>query len=314
MTRFAKAAVTAISAAFCLTAVFAQSAAAQDHGSAIITVLSKKNRELPVNLTQQDLRLKVDGKDADITGWTHLNTANGPVELVLLIDGSARTSLGQQLGDISNFIQSLPADVKLSVGYMEFGRAVLSGAPTTDRNVAQRALHLPSGPVGGTGSPYFCLSDLAKHWPGSDTTARRVVVMVTDGVDNYEQHFDPEDPYVQAAITDSVRAGLIISTIYWRDRGFLDSTEYGADSGQNLMAMVTDATGGSSYWNGMGNPVSFKPYFDDVILRLKNQYRLSFTTSRPTKTDVVNMSLKVGGPASKVWSPQQVAVHKSGSN
>ena len=34
--------------------------------------------------------------------------------------------------------------------------------------------------------------------------------MVTDGVDYYELRFDPEDPYVQAAIKDSAKAGLVV--------------------------------------------------------------------------------------------------------
>ncbi len=66
---------------------------------------------------------------------------------------------------------------------------------------------------------YFCLSDLAKRWPSQDPAARREVVMVTDGVDNYQRQFDPEDPYVQAAIADSLRAHLVVYALYWKNQG-----------------------------------------------------------------------------------------------
>ena len=31
--------------------------------------------------------------------------------------------------------------------------------------------------------------------------------------------YDPEDPYVETAVNDSVRAGLIVYSIYWKDMG-----------------------------------------------------------------------------------------------
>ncbi len=53
-----------------------------------------------------------------------------------------------------------------------------------------------------------------------DSNVRREVIMVTDGVDRYSGgRFDPEDPYVQAAISDAQKAGVIAipSTIGARD-------------------------------------------------------------------------------------------------
>ena len=50
--------------------------------------------------------------------------------------------------------------------------------------------------------------------------------MVTDGVDNYNRRYDPEDPYVQAAINDSVRARLIVYSIYWTNAGRFDRRMY----------------------------------------------------------------------------------------
>ncbi len=100
--------------------------------------------------------------------------------------------------------------------------------------------------------------------------------MVTDGVDYYNLRYDPDDPYVQAAIADAVRARIVIYSIYWRNQGRFDRTMYANDSGQNLMLEVTQATGGHSYWEGFGNPVSFQPFLEDLTRRLQNQYEISF--------------------------------------
>jgi hypothetical protein len=250
----------------------------------------------------------VNGKESSITNWVALSGPNSNLELVILIDVSARASLGLQLRDIASFIQSLPADVKVSVGYMDAGRAALAGPLSTNHAQVASGLRVPNGFPGSSGSPYFCLSDLAKHWPSTDLSARREVVLITDGVDNYSVRFDPEDPYVAAAITDSVRAGLVVYAIYWRDRGRMDDFNYASFDGQSLLAIVTQATGGTSYWEGRGNPVSFKPYFDDIAWRLQNQYRLSFHSPLKGKPEVESMALKIDGPAAEVYAPQRVFV------
>jgi hypothetical protein len=103
---------------------------------------------------------------------------------------------------------------------MKNGRAVLSGPLSTNQALVVRELHLPGGSPGSNASPYFCLSDLAQHWPSQDRAARREVVMIGNGVDNYDPRFDFHDPYVRAAIDDSVRARLVVYAIAWKSQGF----------------------------------------------------------------------------------------------
>jgi hypothetical protein len=279
----------------------------EGQGQAIITVL--QGQEIPGGIPQQALQVKVDGKDSNVTGWTALRGPQAKVELVVLIDDGARSTLGTQLNDIAKFIGSLPSNAKIAVAYMIDGRASFAGPLTTDRTAVQRELHLPlAGVPGINASPYFCLSDLAKNWPSGDASARREVVMVTDGVDNYNPRYDPEDPYVLAAISDAVRARLIIYSIYWTNSGGFDRGMYGQNTGQNLLAEVTEATGGNSYWEGYGNPVSFAPFFADINRRLDNQYELDFMAPFGAKPQIESLKLKLSAPA-KVDAPQQVYVH-----
>jgi len=288
-------------------AAFAADNAQQGQGSAIVTVL--QGQEIPGGIPQQALQLKLDGKESNITGWTQLRGPQNKIELVILIDDAARSSLGIQLNEIAKFIANLPPNAQVAVAYMLNGRATMSGPLTTDRAAVERQLHLPlSGMPGIEASPYFCLSDLAKHWPSQQANARREVVMVTDGVDPYERRYDPEDPYVLAAIDDAVRARIIVYSIYWTSSGRFDRTEYGNDTGQDLLALVTDATGGNDYWIGYGNPVSFQPYFADIDRRLENQYELDFMAPVGNKPQIESMKLKLSAPA-KVEAPQQVYVH-----
>jgi len=285
---------------------FAQEKAGQ--GQAIVTILPKHDGPAAGNVSAQDMKVKVNGKEATVGKFVALTGAENPVELVVLIDGSARTSLAQQLDEIAHFLKGLPPNTKAGVAYMQNGAAVFAGPLTDDHAQVAKELHIPNGIPGGNASPYFCLSDLAKRWPSQDRTARREVVMITDGVDEYNRRYDPEDPYVTASMNDATRAGLVVYSIYWRDAGRADATAYANNTGQNLLQEVTQATGGKSFWEGIGNPVSFEPYLTELGKRLENQYELSFTIPFNGKSQVETMKLNFKAPGMDVSSPQQVFV------
>jgi hypothetical protein len=285
----------------------------EGRGQAVVTVLPAHDDASAPSLSLQALAIKVNGKDTTITNLTPLRGQNDRTELVVLMDSGARASLGTQLNEITNFVKTLPPQTKVSIAWMVNGTAQLATPLTADHQEALKGVHLPAGFPGGSASPYFCLSSLAKSWPSNDRGARRVVVMITDGIDYYNPRYDPEDPYMQAAITDSVRSGLVVYSIYWQNRGRIDRSMFGTDAGQNLLTQVTQATGGYSYWQGFGNPVSFQPFFKDLDRRLENQYEVAFTAPLKGKgTDVQTLKLKVNGVPVKVDAPQQVVVERSG--
>lgn len=285
----------------------------QGQGQAVVTVLPKSSGQVPSSVAQQDLSVKVGGKNARVTAWQSFQAPNDQIELVLLIDGAARNSLGQQIGDMQQFINSLPPNVTAGIAYMENGQAVFSSPLSTDRAQTLKGLHLPGGVAGIEASPYFCLSSLAKDWPGKNPQARREVVMVTDGVDNYERRYDPEDPYVQAAINDAVRAKLVVYSIYWMNQGRFDRTFYASYDGQSLLSQLAQATGGKSFWQGLGNPVSFQPYFEELNRRFRNQYELGFVAPTGGQPAIQNLKLNLHAPGTEIDAPQRVLVVPAGT-
>lgn len=290
-------------AAMAALSASALAATTPGQGKATVTVMSKQEGGVPPTVAENDLQLRIDGRPATITSW---NAATGPLQVVLLIDNGARTSLGRQLSDMNQFITELPEGTQIGIAYMQNGQAEFAGPLTADKQTALRSLRLPAGTPGSSASPYFCLSDLAKHWPSSDMSARREVVMITNGVDNYEPRYDPNDPYVQAAIQDSLKAGLVVNSIYWTDSGWFNRTGYAANTGQNLLIQVSQATGGKTYWQGFGNPVSFTPYFKDLTKRFGAQYELAFSAPLRGRPQTVDMRLKVHVAGAKVEAPSQV--------
>lgn len=289
------------------SAAISPAAFAQDDVPAktVITVLPKSSEQTPA-VQPSDLKIQVNGKSIQPDTLTPLRGSG--LELVILIDSGARASLGRQMDEISGFVKSLPPNTSVAIAYMINGRADFQQPFTTDKSLALRALHLPGGSAGTSASPYFCLSDLAKNWPSRNTTSRREVLMVTDGIDPYEVRFDPEDPYVQAAIKDSIRAGLVVDAIYWHDAGLASRIGFLADGGQNLLSLVTQNTGGYFYYLGLSNPVSFKPFLSDLSHRFENQYELGFNVPAQKKTQVETLKVKLEMPGVKLNSPDLILV------
>jgi hypothetical protein len=280
----------------------------QGQGKVVVTVLPKQESKPPVSVTAQDISLKVNGKPASVTGWKPLQGAANSLELVLLIDGSARNNLATQFGEIRHFVNGLPPNVTAAIAYMQNGRAGFAGALSADHAKVSSELHLSGGQIASSASPYFCLSDLAKHWPSQDRGARREVVLVTDGIDNLQNGYDPDDPYVQASIADAVRAGVVVYSIYWVNSGAADNSLAANNIGLSLLSEVSQATGGKSYWSGTSNPVSLAPFLGELARRLRNQYELDFTAPLGGKAEVADLKLKLSVPGAEVNAPKQALV------
>ena len=312
MKRFTAAASLSLglAATLCATSSFAQDESASPSATTIVTVLPKKGDAVAA-IPASSLEVKVDGKKITPTQWRPYG--QGQVQLVLLIDDSARTSFGRNLDDLSQFIQGLPPNVVVGIAYMQNGAAVFSGPMSNNHAEIAKMIHLPGGSPGSNASPYFCLQDLAKRWPAPPSAARREVLMITDGVDEYNLRYDPEDPYVLAAINASNRAGLVLFSIYYRDQGRLSRNFYETNAGQNYLFQVADATGGNVYYEGLTNPVSFQPFLGDLTRRLENQYELGVPVTPSKKAGFDDLRVKTDNGAVKLRAANRVVVPAAGA-
>src|SRR5580704_2645969 len=127
-----------------------------------LIALDSKSPQTP---TPQNITIKVNDRETPLTSLAPIPATGAQV--ALLIDDGLRSSVGRQLDDIRNFITSLPPGTEIFIGYMENGRVVPAQEFTTDYPAAAKNLRIPMGSPGASASPYFCLSDFAKHWPGA---------------------------------------------------------------------------------------------------------------------------------------------------
>lgn len=272
----------------------------------VVTAEPKKGNEVPT-INQADVMV-MEGKDKDtVTEWIPAQGDRAALELFILLDDSSSFSLGRQLDDIKQFIAGQPASAKIGVAYMQNGIARVAQELTSDHAQASKALRLPQGIVGAQASPYFSLSDLVKRWPADN--ARHEVLMVTDGIDFYYGAGDPQDPYLQAAINDSIRAGVIVSAIYNPGIGHWGHDYWLTYWGQNYLAELTDETGGEGYYLGMtGSPVAFQPYLQQMAERLQHQYWLGFVAKPQQKAGFQRVRVTTEEKNVQLVAPRRVYV------
>lgn len=275
----------------------------------VVTAEPRHGSDLP-EVKREDVMV-FEGKTRDkVTEWTPALGDRAGLELFILLDDASSSSLGTQLDDIRKFIAAQPASTKIGVAYMQDGVGKIVQNPTSDHDQAAKTLRLPIGMAGINGSPYFSVSDLIKRWPAS--TDRREILMVSDGTDPYYGGHDPSDPYLEAAIDDAQRAGIVVSAIYTPGAGHFGHSYWQTYWGQLYLAQLTDSTAGEAYDIGFaGPPVSFSPYLEDLGRRLTHQYFLTFLAKPPKKAgwQKIKVRTELSGvdlvSADKVWvSPE----------
>src|SRR5580658_1416804 len=270
-----------------------------------VRVLGKDKRMPEVN--REDIIVR-QGKDRlQVTGWTPISA---DADLFILVDDAARTSVSSQFGDLREFIDSLPKTTSVGVGYMRNGTVQVAQDLTTDHRQAASALRIPLGSPGVYGSPYLSAIDLMKRWPESSN--RREIVMITDGIDRFRggpryRGLGFISPDVDAASFVAQRTGTIIHTIFTGGVGRRASNFWEITNGQNGIAKLSDETGGESFFLGMQNAVSFRPYLESLQRSFDNRYLLEFNAVPGKKAGLqtVTLATEVAGveldSADSVW-------------
>jgi len=272
----------------------------------VVTVEPHKGSSPPV-INREDVMV-YQGKDRrPVTDWVPAEGDNAGLEFFVLIDDGSDPSLGTQLDDIRKFIEAQPATAKIGVAYMQDGIARVVQNPTTDHSMAAKALRLPMGIAGANGSAYFSVSDLIKRWPASN--ARREVLMASDGSDPSYGGGDLQDPYLEAAIDDAQRAGIVISAIYTPGAGHFGHSYWRTHWGQLYLSELAERTGGEAYYIGFtGAPVTFTPYLDEEARRLTHQYLLTFLAQPPKKSGLQRVKIRTEVPKVDLVTAEDVYV------
>ena len=260
-----------------LVAALAPNAFAAAPGSVTMTVtaVGKKDSEPPA-IKREDVQFYVNKDRAQVANWQR----GEKLYLAVLIDDSLDSDVAAQWSDLKEFFKNQPSTTYISVSYARNGTAVVAQDFTNQHELAAKALRLPIGP-GAFSSPYLTLIDLMKRLPGGPND-RRSIVMISSGIDYFHGNF-PESPDIESTYERAQKENINIWSIYYPDAGHLGSRWGRAFRGQNDLSRLAESTGAESFYLGVNEAVTFKPYLDELATHLRNQYLLTFNGSGGAK-------------------------------
>ncbi len=241
-----------------------------------VTAVGKKDTSPPI-VTKDDVQLYLNKERTQVADWKHAEK----LYLAVLIDDSLDSVIASQWGDLKAFFLGQPDTTYISVAYTRNGAAMFVQDFTNDHELAAKALRLPLGSGGAFSSPYLALLDLMKRWPSS--ADRRAILLFSSGIDYFRGDFWTRPPDLDSTVSRAQKQNINIWTIYAPDAGHRARGFFLISRAQSYLSQLSDETGAESYYLGTGEPVTFKPYFDELALHLSNQYLLTFKASGGAK-------------------------------
>ena len=239
-----------------------------------------------------------------VTKWEPARGAAAGLDLFILIDDAADSSLGSQLNDLRAFINAQPPSTSVGVGYMRNATTQIAQNFTTDHTLAANALRLPLGNPGSFGSPYLSASNLMNRWP--QHANRRALILITDGIDRARRTTGNRGlntiPDATSTATVAQRTGTIIYGLYTPGVGHMRRNFWEATNGQNAIARLAEQTGGEAFFLGLQAPVSFRPFLDRLQNSLDNQFLLEFGARPDRRAGLRSFSIDTQLPGVELLS------------
>jgi hypothetical protein len=271
--------------------------------SIVVTLEPKGGKTIPP-IEPQDITVQEGREKRPVTRLVPLQ---GKMQLMLLIDDSARGTFDTEINTLKQFVNALPADTEVAVAYMRNGMAQITAPFTRDHAAAANGIRVAMGPGGADVSPYDSLSDAIKHWPQSGAE-RKEVVMISSGIEGLGGGLYPDNPYVNAGIEDAQKASVTVYSIYSPSVGHLGHSFWRNTWGQNFLSQLSDETGGDSYMIGFGSPVSFEPFLQQILQQLQHQYLLTFSAKPEQKSGLQPIKVNIAEKDASIAAPDKVYV------
>jgi hypothetical protein len=276
--------------------------------STIVTLEARRGKTIP-SIEAQDIRVEQGKERRPVIGLKAAG-ADDPLQLMLLIDDSARGSFDTEIPTLQKWVNQMPPNAEVAVAYMRNGMAAVTAHFTKDHTAAAKGIRVTTGPGGADVSPYDSLKDAIQKWPKGGA-ARKIVVMVSSGVEGLGGGYNSDNPYVNAGIRAALESSVVVYTIYSPSVGHAGHSLWQISWGQNFLSQLSDETGGESYVIGFGSPVSFQPFLDEISERLQHQYILTFSARPERKAGLQPVRISIPDKDASIAAPDKVYVPAS---
>jgi hypothetical protein len=272
----------------------------------VVTVLGDKHAPAPT----------IDGADVNayegrarlaVTSWTPARGPQAKLQLAILInEAEGPVAVGSELDELSQFIMSQRRSTAVGLFYAAYDDVETASPFSTDHAAVAKGLHITPGFLSANSpSIYESISSLIKKWP-TPAAPRREMLVIASGFDPLFPDF--EDPYLDSAITDAQKAGIVVHVLYSGGQRLGES--FNGEIAQNNLDMISSQTGGANLYTGIIPPISFGVFLQRLNVILSNQYVLTFDIppAKGRKGELRKVEVKLEEHNAKLAYPQEVLV------
>lgn len=269
----------------------------------IFTRQELKEKKVDEIIDAAELSVMEDKESQQILSLRSTNDA--PITLAVLIQDELVSSFNLQLKPIGDFIRQLPEGSRVMVGYLRGGSMGTRQRFTTDLSKAADSLRIVSGSVATAGTgPYGGVATTMKRFEAMPA-GRRAILLVSDGFDVTEGEAPGSvlhAPDLERAISRAQRTGVAVYSFYF-PTGLTENLGVRSIAGQAGLDRLSYETGGRSYSQGSGAPVTLTPFFDDINMALKRQFSLTYLSTH-MKKGYHRVEVKSSNPEVTIRHPQ----------
>lgn len=272
-----------------------------------ISIFTKKElRERQIEeLVQADRIIVKEDKDEQQI-LSIRSVSDTPLSIAILVQDDLATNFNLQIDDIKQFIRGLPTGTRVMVAYLRAGAPQIRQRFTDDLEAAAKSLRIVAGSSGqAPRSPYSGISDIVGRFDGLPS-GRRAILLFSDGLDtssgvnlaSISQSYD-----LDQAILKSQRRSIAVYSFYSPTTRTESGNSILTLGAQGALAKLSDETGGRAFGSGSFPPVSYLPYFRELVLTLNRQFALSYISTH-MKKGYYKISVTSTNPEVKIEHPR----------
>lgn len=252
-----------------------------------ISIFTKK--ELRDNQAQEFVqadRLIVKENNEEQQILSIRSVSESPMSIALLIQEDLTSNFNLQIRDIQDFIRNLPRGTRVMVAYSRSGSLDVRQRFTDDLERAAKSLRIVAGnSTMAPRSPFDGVTDVLGRFEAVPA-GRRAILLFSDGLDTSQgtnlasisQSFELDQSILKAQ-----RRGVAIYSFYSPTPVSESGDSIFVLAAQGALAKLSDETGGRAFHQGSIAPISYLPFFKDLVLSLNRQFSLTYLSTHMSK-------------------------------
>ena len=276
-----------------------------------VTAVSREKGQEPPALTKEDFLVYQNHQRRPVLEAVRQTGPADKLDLYVIVDDSISSDVTLNYPDVKNFISELPSTARVGVGYALNGMVTVAQDLTDNRDAAMKKLRIPFGRIGAAGGIYISLADFAKR-PPPDANRRRAILFLSSGIDLYRGYRDSYaslNTDLQTAINRLNRSGITVYSIYVSPAAHFLRNLFLVSNGQDCLSRLADETGGEAYFQGFQTPVEMKPFLNEMLQHLNNQYVVTFAAKPVKKSQYAGIRVATEVSGVDVTGPDEVYVN-----